>query len=25
MITQQSDINLKQSQDFKSYTFGIKD
>jgi len=25
MITKQSDINLKQSQDFKSYTFGIKD
>jgi hypothetical protein len=25
MITQQSDINLKQSEDFKSYTFGIKD
>jgi len=25
MITKQSDINLRQSQDFKSYSFGIKD
>lgn len=25
MITKQSDINLKQSQDFKSYAFGIKE